>query len=388
VQDDEFRGGNVLTRWTHKISDTQSIETMAYWDQTRRWTANLLEPLNSFDLLAQHDFTLGSKNQWLFNWGLEYFWTGDQTTPTAGASFDPADQNFNRFSGFAQAQWNLFGDDLQLIGGTKLEWNTYTDFEYQPTARALWKFFEGNVLWAAISRAVREPTRSDRDVFYAGVIAGNKDIESENLMAVEAGYRNLMLDNVSLDVTGFFNRYRDLAATIPTPVVFLPLNLENGTKTNAYGVEAELAWVPVEGLRFVTSYSFLKLNETLAVGATDLGGLAAGAAPEHTWMMRGLWNVPVIPVEFDASVWYVSKLTTRWDPTAGFPPTPGISPIIPAYWRLDLRLAWQALDWLALEAVGQNLTEREHIEYGEAVFPVAPGTYVPRSYYGKVTLTF
>jgi iron complex outermembrane receptor protein len=388
VSDVEVRGGNVLTRWTHTFSDDQSLEMFAYWDQTRRQTYSLFELRNSVDVLAQHNFGFDAAGKWLVNWGVEYFWTGDQTTPTAGASFVPADQDFHRVSGFAQAQWNLFDDRLQLIGGSKLEWNSYTDFEYQPTAKALWKFMEDNAFWASISRAVREPARADRDVFYTGTIIGNKDIESENLMAVEGGYRNQMLQNFTVDVTGFYNRYGDLAATIPTIPTFLPFQLVNGTTSRAYGVETELAWAPTEGLRFVTSHSYLRVKENLVQNAVQATGLNSGAAPRHTWVMRGLWDVPVVPVELDASVWYVGKLTTRWNPTAGLPINPATSPEIGAYWRFDLRLGWQATDWLGLEVVGQNLTDKSHIEYGESPFPIYPGDYVPRSYYGKVTLTF
>jgi iron complex outermembrane receptor protein len=373
--DATVRGGNVVTRWRHRLSDRQSTEVQAYYDFTSRTNANTSEDRNTFDLQFQHDFALGADDQWLINWGTEYMWTGDEIISTGIATFDPTTRDFHRFSGFAQIQWNLFEGDLALIAGTKLEWNSYTDFEYQPTGRALWKVFEGNALWAAISRAVREPTRADRDVSLFGIIQGNTELGSEHLLAYEFGYRNYMLDNLSLDVTFFYNDYDDLSTLTAT----LPATFVNDMLSRALGTEIEVAWQAMKDLRFVTSYAFLDVEVTPGQGTSQVLGSPDGTSPRHTWMLRGLWNVPVVPVELDSTVWYVDEIPNWAIPTGG---------TVPAYWRLDLRLAWHATDWLALEVVGQNLTEEMHPEYGESGLPLFPGTWVPRSYYGKVTLTF
>lgn len=386
TEDEEFRGGNLLTRWTHAFSETQSTEVQAYWDRTRRSNVANLELRDSVDVQAQHNFSLGSANQWLFNWGVEYFWTGDENTPGVGSSYDPLEEDFHRFSGFLQAQWNLFDADLQLVAGTKLEYNNYTDFEYQPTGRVLWKFLDGHAVWAAVSRAVRSPTRSERDINYAGLITGNKDLESEDLTAYEFGYRNYMLENLTLDLTAFFNDYDDFGTLMPHG---FQLDFENAAASKAWGVEVEVSWAPVDGLRLVTSYAYLQVDDDLPTTAVITAPSAEDSSPRHTWMLRGMWNLPWAPVELDSTLWYVGKLDAVFDPTVGVPfPIPGTWPTIPSYWRLDARVGWQALDWLKLEAVGQNLTDQLHIEWGAGPIALFPGTRVPRSYYGKVTLTF
>jgi outer membrane receptor protein involved in Fe transport len=117
-----------------------------------------------------------------------------------------------------------------------------------------------------------------------------------------------------------------------------------------------------------------------APGTTQIFGSNDNANPRHTWMLRGLWNLPKIPVELDSTVWYVSALDGLIDANGN---------TIPAYWRLDLRAGWKATEWLMLEFVAQNVTSDAHPEFGEApTVPLFPGTWVPRSYYGKVTLTF
>ena len=68
-------------------------------------------------------------------------------------------------------------------------------------------------LWASISRAVRTPSRVDRDIaassapnpalpFFARLL-GNKDFESETVLAYELGYRVQPTDRLFFDVAAF-----------------------------------------------------------------------------------------------------------------------------------------------------------------------------------------
>ena len=66
---------------------------------------------------------------------------------------------------FAQDAISIAPNRLELILGTKLEHNDYTGFEYQPSARLAWTPAASQTLWAAASRAVRTPSRIDRDLF-------------------------------------------------------------------------------------------------------------------------------------------------------------------------------------------------------------------------------
>jgi iron complex outermembrane receptor protein len=60
---------------------------------------------------------------------------------------------------------------------------------------------------------------------------------------------------------------------------------------------------------------------------------------------------------------------------------------IPAYTTLDARLAWSPTPGVELSLVGQNLLEKEHLEFYPQNLPVAP-TYVQRSVYAQMTFTF
>jgi iron complex outermembrane receptor protein len=88
---------------------------------------------------------------------------------------------------------------LYLTFGTKVERNSYTGLEAQPTVRALWLPDQKRSVWAAVSRAVRTVNRSDRgfrtDVAAfpmgesVGVVSllGHADSGSESVMAYELG---------------------------------------------------------------------------------------------------------------------------------------------------------------------------------------------------------
>ena len=101
----------------------------------------------------------------------------------------PQRRSLQTFSAFAQDEIALVKDRLHLTLGTKLEHNDYTGFEVQPSARLAWKLSQQQTLWGAISRAIRAPSRIDRDLVVPPVTFGSPDFESEKLRAYELGYR-------------------------------------------------------------------------------------------------------------------------------------------------------------------------------------------------------
>ena len=82
--------------------------------------------------------------------------------------------------------------DLSFTLGTKLEHNDYTGFEFEPDARLSWNLSSSQTLWAAVSRAVRTPSRIDHDLSegtppYLVILKGGSDFASESVIAYEAG---------------------------------------------------------------------------------------------------------------------------------------------------------------------------------------------------------
>src|SRR5437762_13574085 len=97
----------------------------------------------------------------------------------------------------------MLARSLYLTVGSKLEHNDYTGFEFEPSARLQWNPQSTHLLSGAISRAVRTPSRFDRDLTVPiGLINApptsqlpttylrvRPDFISEMLLAYDAGYR-------------------------------------------------------------------------------------------------------------------------------------------------------------------------------------------------------
>ena len=97
----------------------------------------------------------------------------------------------------------------------KLEYNSYSGLDYLPTARLAWQPNERTLFWSAVSRAVRTPSRIDRELDGGGFLAPSPDFASETLIAFEAGYRGQPTANLSLSVSAFYNIYDELRTTEP-----------------------------------------------------------------------------------------------------------------------------------------------------------------------------
>ena len=116
-------------------------------------------------------------------------------------SFDPPSRTTNLVTGFLQDDIALRPDRWILTLGAKLEHNDFSGLELQPNVRLLWSPVESHTLWAAVSRAVRSPSRVDSDVHElaqvipgAGalplLVEGNRSFRSEELISYELGYRS------------------------------------------------------------------------------------------------------------------------------------------------------------------------------------------------------
>ncbi len=97
----------------------------------------------------------------------------------------------------------------------------FSGFEVQPSVRLAWDVAPGENAWAAVSRAVRVPTRLERDIAVEAIppgsnpralLLGNDDFDAEELLAYEVGYRWQPLDVLAFDLALLHNRYEGLAS--------------------------------------------------------------------------------------------------------------------------------------------------------------------------------
>ena len=324
-------------------------------------------------------------------WGLNYRYTDNSNRGKGIFAVVPEDSRDQLFGGFAQDQFAI-SDALRLTLGTKLEHNDFSGFEVQPTVRLAWDVAPGQNAWAAVSRAVRVPTRLERDIAVEAtppgsnpraVLLGNDDFDAEELLAYEVGYRWQPLDVLAFDLALFHNRYEGLASLeFGTPtldpgsgVVTFPVMNVNLTDARSEGVELLTTFSPTDGWRLIASYAYIYLDMQPHGGDLNRGAFLEGTTPRQQFSLRSLLDLPG-GLQLDAQFRHSTELERQPEIVAG----PGIDP----YSELDVRLAWQASEQLELALVGQNLLHDHHVEFGT---PAARGE-IERSVYGKVTWQF
>jgi iron complex outermembrane receptor protein len=264
-----------------------------------------------------------------------------------------------------------------LTLGSKLEHNDYTGFEYEPSGRLQWKITDKQMLWAAVSRAVRTPARYDRDLFepspaYGVLLGGNSGFQSETVIAYELGYRAQLGQKTSGSFSAFYNNYDHLRSlNFLGAHNTLPLGFENNLRAHTYGFESSLDYQLLEGWRLHGGYDLLKEDIFIGGGGDISNGLNETADPQQQVFLRSFMDLPYRTQLDLASRW----IDTVHNNNGG---TPGV---VPAYAELDARLAWQATKNLEISIVGQNLAHAYHPEAG---FPGPAQEEIQRAVYGKV----
>jgi iron complex outermembrane receptor protein len=352
------------------------------------------------DLDLQHRFRWRQRHEVV--WGLGYRLSNDKTRSGDGVALHPHDRLLNLGSFFVQDDFTLLPDTLRLIAGTKIEHNDFTGFEIQPSGRVLWLPTRSQTVWAAISRAVRMPTRADSDVrFDVNVIPpatssdlpvrvtvlGNEDFESENLLSYEIGYRLEPFAAALVDLATFYNEYHDLRTqrsgdpafqAQPSPHIEQPLIFENGMHGHAYGFELAASYRPASWCKVSAGYTWFDLRLRLDPSSQDVGSLVhARNDPQNQVNARLYLDLPW-NFELDTMLYYVDRFL------AGF--GAGAVPVS-SYIRPDMRLSWRPHEQLALSVTVQDLAANSRVEQVPGLGG-SPPVEIPRIAFGQVRWVF
>src|SRR5438309_4013916 len=343
-------GANLLARWNRALQDGSALKVQAYFDRTRRIVPGTCDELvDTDDIDAQHRFQWGTRNEIV--WGGGYRLMHDAVTNSAVLAFLPNVKSLQLINVFLQDSIAL-RERLQLTVGAKLESNSYTGWEVQPSARLAWKVRDDTLLWSAVSRVVRTPSRVDRDFFVfvpTFQIAGGPDFKSEKLIAFEIGYRAQPVPHASLSISTFYNVYDDLRSIElgPGGVPVIANKMEGYT----YGVETWVNYRVLDWWRLSAGYNYLKEKLGFKADSQDITGTqAAGNDPAHQFSARSAMNLPH-NLEWDAALRVIGAL-----------PSPNVS----SYVTLDTRLGWTVWKGLEISLIGFNLLDHDHPEFGAA----------------------
>jgi iron complex outermembrane recepter protein len=387
-------GGNLLGRWSRTISPDSDMSLQMYFDRTYLSDpipkstdafappGVLVDALNTYDVDFQHRFPVLSWNNIV--WGLGYRYTQDNVANSPNLEFLPPHFDESVYSAFFQDEIRLF-ENLHLTVGTKIEHNDYTGFELEPSGRLQLDIAPGQMVWGAVSRAVRTPSRVDEDEFVPTylpkgfpqyIIAGGSNFVSETLIAYELGYRAQLGPKVSTSLSTFYNVYNDVRSLTPTTSALVPFVFQNNVEGETYGFELSGNYQALDWWRLHAGYDYLKEYLHVRAGQVDFNNaLNETADPQNQVFLRSSMDLPY-RLELDGDARWIDTLHLNNGPAVG---------TVPSYFELNSRLAWHATKHIEFALVGENLLQGRHPEYG---YPGPGRVEIARSVFLKASYTW
>jgi iron complex outermembrane receptor protein len=362
-----MQGANLLARWTRRFEDGSDVRVQGYVDSASRDDlVSFRDRMRVTDIEVQYGMPWGDKHKFLFGGG--YRSARDSTDRSLLFAFVPPDRDLRWANVFVQDTVKL-AEKVQLTAGAKLESNVYTGWEFLPSARIAWKPDGKQLVWGALSRAVRAPARLDRELFLPGtplpgpvpfLIRGGPNFEAELATVAEIGYRAQPTPSVTYSVSVFRNSYSQLRSGQPPPAV-----VQNMIDGNATGLEAWGSWQATKAWRLNAGYTSLNQRLRVIPGSTDpTGPSALGNDADYQWMLRSSLNISP-RTEFDVTFRRVGALP---------------NPVVPAYTAVDARIGWRMTKSVQLSFTVQNGFDPGHPEFNAP----ATSSQVPRSAFLKM----
>ena len=380
--DDEISGGNLNFRWERESSTGNGLYVQAYFSRTLRTHDPLGDTRNTIELDFLQHFHVPGRQQISYGGTLRwspYHILGAIPTDT----ILPAESTDHLLTAFLQDEVQL-RPSLKLTGGLKLEENNYSGFDLQPSGRILWLARPHQAFWAGITRAVTTPSDLEEGqyihvpltpTFYIQVL-GNPKFMSEDVIGYEAGYRGLFGSRLYVDLSAFWNQYTHLQSfsapfvTTPAPgVTYENIEYENQISGSASGFELAPRLTLTGWWNLSAGYSFLNSAFSASGPTSNISNSGSvqtyeRSSPKHQVFAQSTLNLPA-HFQFDQILRFVSALPAQK---------------VPAYETMDLRLARSLGRNFSLEAVGQNLFQPRHVEWGTGD-PSQPDVAIERAAY-------
>lgn len=397
VDDTVDRDAHLLAHWVHTFSNGSEAELKAYYDLVSlRVPEGQNTVLDTVDVEFQHRFLLNDWNE--VTWGGDFRNVSDDYNTPISSYYFPEQASLKTYGAFLQDKFTLFPNHLYLTAGTKLERNPYTGDEWQPSGRLLFAPDSTNSFWAAVSRTVRVPSRSEEDVafFEQGFVApgpttlytalvGNPNLQPEDVVTYELGYRTNLSPKVSLDLATFYDRYYQIITAgftafsypdfPPTPIggyyagESQAFNADGGA---VYGAELSLQWDVTDSLKAAVAYTYNGYDSTL----NSVSNIFNGNPPPHNIVDGRLSFDATKELEFNSSFYWVDATYIN-DPTGQF------TGVVAPYDVWDLGATWKPTTQWEISVWGKDL-EGTHTEASSFL----GGSQPAPSVYGQLTVRY
>jgi iron complex outermembrane receptor protein len=363
---DDVSGANLLGRWSRATSSTSGLSLQAYVDTYDRQSDLFRERRGTYDAELQHHFAPGANQRFL--WGIQARRTEDRTNDTFRSLFTPSRRADQFFSAFVEDLVNPSDSRWHLTFGSKFEYSDYIGFDVEPSVRLLARLGKRSSAWAAVSRALRSPSRAERDtranlqVFPTlgppAMISvfGNPDQRAEEGRAYELGYRAQWSEAFSFDATAFYNAYDGLRtaqsepsfpeASPPPAHLVIPLRFANRADGHSYGAETVCNWRITDHWKVSAWYAWLRVAIDPDASSNATGASEDADVPRHVAYLRSSLELPR-SLFLETSFNFVDRLRKQ---------------DVPSYLRADVRLGWRLSDRIEASVGIRNAFDRRHAE--------------------------
>jgi iron complex outermembrane receptor protein len=349
LQGIELNGGNLLARWTRTFDSGASFQLQGYYNRDDRDEPSVYSRETTWDIAAQHNFPAFDRHAVAIGAGYRLVDSSYDIPSAFVALLDPPHRDVSLSNVFVYDRITLT-DHLSLALALKAENSSLSGLEWLPSARLGWSVDERTFLWARLARAVRTPSRIDRDLTLPGFLAPSR-MDDEVLWSYELGYRGRPTDNTSFTVAVYYDDYDDLRTVDTDPLTIVPVRFSNTARGVVYGVEAWGSWDVTDRWRLHGGVAALHKSFEHKPGSLDIGNIASrGDDPDWQAQLRSQYDV-TDNVEFDVAARAVDDL--------------GLSGVA-GYVAVDARLGWRITDDIELSVAGFNLFDDRHIESDDA----------------------
>jgi iron complex outermembrane receptor protein len=215
-----------------------------------------------------------------------------------------------------------------------------------------------------------------------GNAIANSQMNTENLLAFELGWRWQVNHHLDVDTALFYNIYDRMQGTSFVGdayqidgVTVKDATVANYRQVKSYGLELSANYRVNQDWRLQASYSAnqfeVRYDPSVDWFRDPLN--EHHTTPSHTVSLRSLFNL-TSEIELDSWLRYVDKIyVDRRN--------------IPAYLALDLRLGWHPHKDLEISVSGQNLLDNQHPEFSDDLYiPVA--SQIQRGYLAQLAWHF
>lgn len=386
IQHDQIHshGFNTLGRWEEKHSDSMQSTFQAYIDYQSPNYSSLQQEIYTFDLDYQTNWKASDRNEVMWGAGSRFININQTGSTQIVVAHNISTETI--VNAFLQDTYAVVPNEVYVTLGSKLEHNSFSGYEIEPSARIAWYPDNKQTLWAAVSRAVKTPSIAEESwnlnvqTLAPEVIAQqqfNRNLVSEDLIAYELGYRVKPVHKVCLDSTVFINDYRKLTTFEPLALVdagggnfYAPFQINNLGSGHAFGFEESASWDVTSHWNLLANYSYINLllNRGFSQDPTFSG--QSGDVPHNQFMIRSQLYLPH-DVRLINTGYYVSRLPNQ---------------SVDSYFRFDTQVIWKATEGIELSLDGQNILDNRHPEFGAPLNGAQ--NEIPRAVYGRITFRY